>query len=747
MKTFLRYLPVILLLFSAAVPGMSQVVADDEAARVLLQKINENRSRNNPDARPQYTIRLYDRMHIGFSHPEVVLDSRFIDKRFPFAKDYVTTSAANGAEYLPSLISEAVAVRQHSSNPLKDSEEIVANRVSGVNPDYNLLSQFTGSVYVRANFYSDFIDALGINFVSPLIDDGLQYYSYQIVDTVYTAGRPELLVRFAPRPLVSSPAFEGEMYIDLEDYALRSIHADMSNAVNVNHIRDFILDSSFKRLEGSGWFFDEDRLFADLSLSKNDSSKIVSFHVNRDITYGEPDFVSPLAQKSTDAPATVAPDAGHYDERYWNSVRPSPLSEVEAGIYPMVDKVQGTNLYKTLYHLIYTLANGYMDIGDVGFGPFYKWLSFNNTEGMRPQFGIRSSRDWSHEDRLSAYVAYGTKDKIIKAGTAWEHLFSTEPMRKFIIGAKYDRVQLGTPNDALYSGNFFYSLLGAGTSDRSSLITEYRASYEHEFSPSYTATAKIGMRRYFPSASVPLITPAGEPVKSVATNELHLISRISWSETASRGIYEKTYIRSDYPVFTIDLCGSVPGLRDFDYGYFRPEASMNWKLYTPPLGVSEIYVNAGTLVGQVPYTFLHIHEGNNTYLINKRAFSTMQYFEFASDSWATVFWNHSFGGFFLGKIPLIRKLGLREELTLRSTWGHLSDKNNGDIALLQTGTVQAPLLFPEGMRALGKTPFVEVGAGISNIFRVLRVDFFWRLTHRDENTKNFAVNIGAELKF
>ena len=202
MRSLLRYLPVVLLLFAAAVPGMSQVISDDEAARALLKNIDANRARNNPDAQPQYTIRLYDRMHIGFSHPEIVLDRRFIRKRFPFAKGYVATSAANGAEYLPSLISEAVAVRQHSSNPLKDSEEIVANRVSGVNPDYNLLSQFTGSVYVRANFYSDFINALGINFVSPLIADGLQYYSYQIVDTVYTAGRPELLVRFAPRPLV-----------------------------------------------------------------------------------------------------------------------------------------------------------------------------------------------------------------------------------------------------------------------------------------------------------------------------------------------------------------------------------------------------------------------------------------------------------------------------------------------------------------------------------------------------------------
>ena len=61
------------------------------------------------------------------------------------------------------------------------------------------------------------------------------------------------------------------------------------------------------------------------------------------------------------------------------------------------------------------------------------------------------------------------------------------------------------------------------------------------------------------------------------------------------------------------------------------------------------------------------------------------------------------------------------------------------------------MLFPEGMHALGG-PFVEVGAGISNIFKFLRVDCFWRVTHRaprdaEGRNRNFAVNIGAEFRF
>ena len=141
----------------------------------------------------------------------------------------------------------------------------------------------------------------------------------------------------------------------------------------------------------------------------------------------------------------------------------------------------------------------------------------------------------------------------------------------------------------------------------------------------------------------------------------------------------------------------------------------------------------------------------NPYLSDKGAFSTMEYLEFASDQWATLFYYHCFNGFFFGKVPLIRKLSLREEFTLRATWGTLSKQNNGDATVIPLREMEAPMLFPAGMHALGG-PFVEVGAGISNIFKFLRVDCFWRVTHRaphdaEGRNRNFAVNIGAEFRF
>ena len=100
---------------------------------------------------------------------------------------------------------------------------------------------------------------------------------------------------------------------------------------------------------------------------------------------------------------------------------------------------------------------------------------------------------------------------------------------------------------------------------------------------------------------------------------------------------------------------------------------------------------------------------------------------------------HNFNGFFLGKIPLIKKLDLREVVTARFAWGTLSEVNDREHAMF---------IFPEWMRLQTlEIPYVEVGAGISNIFRIFRVDAYWRVTHPRPDGKNWTINVGLDVEF
>lgn len=73
----------------------------------------------------------------------------------------------------------------------------------------------------------------------------------------------------------------------------------------------------------------------------------------------------------------------------------------------------------------------------------------------------------------------------------------------------------------------------------------------------------------------------------------------------------------------------------------------------------------------------------------------------------------------------VEKTEVEEIVSCRGLYGHLSDKNNPDMT---DGLFAFPIA---NTRTMGKTPYVEAGVGIENIFKVLRLDYVWRLTYRD----------------
>jgi hypothetical protein len=59
------------------------------------------------------------------------------------------------------------------------------------------------------------------------------------------------------------------------------------------------------------------------------------------------------------------------------------------------------------------------------------------------------------------------------------------------------------------------------------------------------------------------------------------------------------------------------------------------------------------------------------------------------------------------------------------------------------------LPFSKGVEALGKEPYVEINAGLNNIFKIFRIEYVRRLTYtesKNDNRKNF-VFVGIDLRF
>lgn len=717
----------------------SKVKADNSKARRLLANIDAHREANDPESHRGYETDVYTKIELDLTHPDDFRKSKAIQRDWSFIFDYIDTSAISGNAYLPIMISESVSKRFHSKAPDATREDIIANQISGINPENNLISQFAGNMYVRVNFYDDYINFLNVQIPSPTNRSGLMFYNYYIVDSTKVDGRKTYVVRYHPKPMESTPAFDGEMLIDAQEYAIRSLTAKLTRGANVNWVRDVYMEAAYKRGADSTWFYDADRLYAEFSISTADSSKIFSFIGDRHSYYTLCDFDSDATVSRASGPVKVYEEANSMPAEYWEQNRPYELSAKEKGIYEMVDRIKNAPLYNTLYNIGYTIVSGYYDVGPVGFGSYLKLFSANNMEGFRMRLGVHTSKEFSTKDRFDAFVAYGFRDHAVKGGLTYTHMFSKEPTRMLTVDVHRDALQLGKGSGEYNDGNILATIAG-GFSRKLCMVNEASIAYEHEVNQGLSLYGDARYRRYFDSEWVPILTPQGESMNTVGEAQAHLRARLSWDETVIRGYFKKKYMYTRKPIVSLDLYGGLGDCGASQYRYLSPRFTFDWRLPIPPIGLSKMRIQGGAIFGQVPYQMLYLFEGNGTNMLEHNGFANVDLFEFAADRWATFYYEHNFYGFFLGRIPFVEKLKLREVLVFRAGYGALSSKNDGSLGPAS----KSLLLFPEGMKEMG-TPYMEAGFAISNIFQILRFDFVWRITHRDR--RPFTWTIGVDLRF
>lgn len=714
-------------------------------AHAILKGVSRNKYRNDPNSIPLYNCTTYTKMELDLSNIKPYFKNKKLQKNFGFVFEHMDTSVVTGKAYLPVMITEASADYYHRKNPSFSREVIRASRLSGIEEDYSL-AQFTGHLHGNVNFYDNYIDVFNVKIASPLSDHGLMFYDFFLVDSLRINDRKAYKIRFHPKSL-STPVLDGEVNIDSASYALVSAQAKLMKGVNVNWIRNLTMETENVMVNDTLWFKKQDRLFADFTVVMSDSSKTMSFLGHRQVDYSGVEIDKPIPNEilRMDNNVVINNAVLNNDENFWDTIRPYALSDKEKVIYSMVDSIKRVPLYQNIYTLLRTAFGGYYETKYLGLGPYYKLLSFNKLEGVRLQLGLRTTTDFSKTVRLSGYGAYGTKDKAFKGGGGIELLFNQQPTRKLSLSFKHDAVQLGAGINAFTQGNILSSILSRGNNERLSIVNQGDLSYEHEWRQGIENTFAIQTRNIFSSPYVPFFRPDSTQVRSVGSTSLRLSTRLSRDEMIVRQYFDKYNMGSDYPVFTVNMIMGIKGIFRNDYEYYRLDGSIQYDLRIPPIGTSKFAVSGGKIFGKVPYPLLQLQPGNGTYFYDPYAFSCMNYYEFASDTWVAFMYEHHFNGFFLGKIPLMKRLKWREVFTFKGVVGTLADKNNGNLP-----DTEAVLLFPTGMTSVSK-PYFETGVGVENIFRILRVDAVWRLTHRNgmpgQEIQNFAVNFGMDIKF
>ncbi len=715
----------------------------ENPAHPIFRNILDNKHLHNPERFDTYNYEIYNKIEIGVDNVDDRLKNNPLLRDFRFIFDYVDTSAITGKVFLPFLITESLSDYYYRRSPRLEREIIKAASTSGI--ENISVSELTGQSYQKINIYENFVRVFEPGFVSPISDYGLFYYNYHLLDSGYVDNKYCYHISFVPRRR-QDRTFSGDFWVNDTTFAIKKITMRLAEDVNFNFINDFVAEFEYAQLEDSSWFMKQERLFFDFNLEQ----QLTGFYVNKTAQYDNivvnepiPEDVLKLRDK-----IVIDSDAIKKDREFWDENRPLPLTTQDENIYKMVDSVQAVPIYQTYEKLVSMFVMDHYEIGLFEIGPYFRIFSFNEIEGNRLRLGGRTSNNFSTDLMISGYGAYGEKDRRFKYGGGILYLFDNNPRFAVFADYKNDIEQLGQSQLALTDDNLFKSLLQRNPNYQLTMVQEANVGVEKEWFQGFNSILTFTHRRIEPNEYVPFrktLTGVDNIIDEedsqttemgdLKTTEISLNLRLTREEKILRGEFERMSLGTTKPVLNLYFTVGLQDIFKSQFDYAKASFNLEHRVPVSPFGYFRYIVDGGWIFGSVPYPLLELHPGNETYIFYRHAFNMMNYYEFASDKYLSVYLAHHFQGFFLNRIPLVRRLQLREVVSVKGLIGSLDDSH------------RQVMDFPDGLHSLTK-PYIEVSAGIENIFKVIRLDAVWRLSYLDhENIESFGLRTTVQFTF
>ncbi|MDB5112841.1 MAG: hypothetical protein JWR67_3955, partial [Mucilaginibacter sp.] len=447
----------------------------------------------------------------------------------------------------------------------------------------------------------------------------------------------------------------------------------------------------------------------------------------------------------------TAANSNQSDTSYWQQHRADTLTPQQAQVYAHVNKLENMPSFKRASWIASTLTGGFADLGPVQLGLVGDVYSFNSVEGSRFKVGGRTTSEFNKSIYLEGYAAYGTQDKQLKYNWSTYYSLNKTPYYRFPndyfkISYQYD---IGVPGGVTVDAPSTLSSFHRGTTNYWIYNTTFSLGYVKDFENHFSYN--MGFKNWTQSAAGTLLYQFNDPNNSIihnlTTSELNLGLRYAPHEQIMQGTMYRHTIYSKYPIFNMQIAHGFKGILNGSYNYTRIDANIFKRFYMSQLGYTDITLLGGFLAGKVPFPLLNISPANQSIAYSDNAYNMMNYLEFVSDHYAGLNVTHSFSGFFLNKIPLISHLKWREYLSFKMLYGGLRNENN---PLYTKNLYQFPtgVNGANGTYALGNTPYIEVGAGIGNILKILRVDVVRRLNYLDHpgvSTYGIKVSFNPDL--
>lgn len=678
----------------------------------------------------------------------------------------IETCPYNNKLILPLSVDETVTRNIYRKDPKTEKSIIMGQSSSGVNDlieTGDILNNVLKDVFTDVDLYDDQIRLLQYPFTSPIGKDAISFYRFYIVDTVYVDRDKCFHLQFLPNNQHDF-GFRGEIWI-LADSTLhvKRCNLTLPKKSDVNFVDNLQIIQEYTRLPKGDWALTTDDMFVEMSIAKF-LTKAIVIRTTRMSDYAFDELPDKLFKGKTKV--LHESNAMMRDEAFWDKYRSVELTKSESSMDAFINNLSQQKAFKYIIFGVRAFIENFVETGSqnhpskVDIGPINTMISSNFIDGVRTRISAQTTANLNPHWFLSGYYARGWdsrknyyKGELTYSFNKKEYLPREFPKRTLTFTSTYD---VCSPSDKFMhtdKDNVFTALKWTKV-EKMMFYNRQQLSFEREEEWGFRTTISLKTEEneacgdlFFKPLSMVGMEDAMIGQGKFRTTEARIELRYAPGETFINTKQRRLPVNLDAPVFTLSHTTGIKGFLGGDYDYNFTEASIYKRLWLNSWGKIDILAKGGIQWNKVPFPLLIMPAANLSYIISDETFNLINNMEFLNDRYASLDISWDLNGKIFNRIPLLKKLKWREWLGIKCLWGTLTDKNNPTLA---ANAGDGMLMeFPEGSYIMdSKRPYIELIAGIHNIFKIIHIQYVHRLNynHLPTATKN-GVRLMMRLTF
>lgn len=731
----------------------------------LMKRVIAAKKTTNLKNKSYYRYTKYSKTTLALNNiSSNLLEKEGVKKR-SWLNGQIEVCEKNGLLIMPFLVQEKVTEEIYRKEPQTEKTKVLGEKASGINElmqTADIATIMSNDTFTPVDLYDNQVRLLRQYFLSPIANDAISFYRYYIVDTVKIDRDSCIHLSFLPNNQ-QDIGFRGDIYVvNDKTLHLKKARFGLPRASIINFVNNIEIDQEYQRIGlQDDWVLSKNDMFIELSLV----GQVFETCVMNTARYYDYSFAKIDDKEFKGKGREIyAADSQRKDDAFWREKRGDiNLTAGENHTSSFLDGLRASKGFGWAVWVLKAFIENFIETSPTGkpsyfdIGPVNTIVSFNDIDKFRMRIGGQTTANLHRHLFLKGYYAHGfsTKKNYYNAVFTYaidpkKYLPTDYPRNNISFETAYD---ICNPSDKFVTtdkDNVFTSLRWTNTQNmmfynrqKLSYVFEQQNGFKLEAYAKCEENEAAGALMFKPLSEYDKgvydgrswnnyfeYSPKGLHNGKIRTTEFNVTIEYSPGAKFFSTKQRTRAVNRDVPIFTISHTLGIKGLLGGQYNYNVTEAKIYKRFNFSSWGSLTCHLKGGVQWSQVPYPLLIAPAANLSYMSAPSAetFNLVNGAEFMNDRYVSLMLEWKMNGKLFNRIPLLKRLKLREYLAVKTLWGALSDKNN---PTLQKNW-ESPVLmaFPEGYNVMNpKVPYVEGTVGIHNLFRIFNIDYVHRFNY------------------